>query len=396
MSDTKEKLFTKNFNTISASSFFVSWALYIMLTIFPIFLLDELQFSGTVTGTILALFPLGALLCRPLAGWLSDSFPKKRIGLLAIVSFLILGIGYFFLTNPFALAVCRVLQGFSFSIASTILSTLVLEVIPEKHLGTGVGIYSANYSLAMIVGPLTGFFIFDLFADNASYGYKAVFLGAIVSSALSLLALVMLRKKDTEVVKRPFNRNNIILKTGISTTFCLVCIAILYGLVLNFVALFAKKIGLGEYSSIFFMLMGIGLVFSRIISGYFFDKGYVFAVMVVANVSLVLVTLLFINVSSAIVYLMTSLIMGGCYGIMIPAFQALLVLFAKPNERGLASSTFFMGFDAGIMVALFGGGVIIDILSIQAAFYMGTGIQLIWLLVFILCVMPAYRALQRS
>ncbi len=397
LSTENEKLFSKSFSLITASSFFVSWSLYIVLTIFPIFLLEELSISGTTSGIILALFPFGALLCRPLAGWLSDSFPKKKVALLSISAFLLTGLGYFYLTNPFALALCRILQGFSFSIASTTLSTIAIEIIPEKKLGTGVGIYSANYSLAMIVGPMTGFFVFDLFLNNASQGYKAVFLLAIFACILSLVALTILKPKNKLPIKKvPFNKNNLILKTGLSTTFSLACVALLYGLVINYVALLAKAIGFGHLASSFFLFMGVGLVISRLVSGYLYDRGYVYALVVVSNITLVVFTALFINVGSSLMFFVIAFVLGFAYGGIIPTFQSLLVQFASEKERGLASSTYFIAFDTGTMLALFGGGVIIDLLSIEAAFYIGTGIQVLWLFVFVFFVMPEYKKMQSA
>ncbi len=397
MSSDSQKLFSKNFTLITFSSFFVSWSLYLTLTIFPIFLIDELEVSGTITGIILALFPFGALLCRPLAGWLSDSFPRKKTAFCAICGFLVTGIGYFYLTNPFALALCRLFQGFSFSVASTTLSTIAIEIIPERKMGTGVGIYSSNYSLAMIVGPMVSFFLFALFEDSSSQGYKAVFALAVFSCVLSLISLFILSNKSKIPIKRAsFSKDNIILRTGLSSTFCLTCVALMYSLFLNYVALYVKSIGLPQVSSSFFMFMGIGLVLNRMISGVVFDKGYVMVQTLFSAFGVVALTFIFLEISNPNLFYATAFGLGFSYGALIPTFQTLLVQFAKENEKGLASSTYFIAFDIGTMLALFGGGVIIDMFSMQAAFYIAMATQVLWIFVFIFLVMPEYRAMKEK
>ncbi len=398
MTQDTQKLFTKNFTLITASSFFVAWSLYIVLTIFPIFLIEELQVSGTISGIILALFPFGALLCRPLAGWVSDSFPKKRTALIAVFAFLLTGSGYFVLTSPFALAICRLLQGFTFSVASTTLSTIAIEIIPEKKLGTGVGIYSANYSLAMIVGPMAGFFVFSMFAtSNTANAYQSVFLLAVFACIVSLLTLAIIQiKPKTAIKKVPFSKDNLILKSGLSSTFCLACTAILYGIILNYVALFSNSIGLGHLSSRFFMFMGIGLVISRLVSGYLYDRGYVYPLVVLSNIAVICFTTLLLNTNSTIMFFVIAFGLGFGFGGVIPTFQSLLVQFAKVHERGLASSTYFIAFDTGTMLALFAGGMIIDYFSISAAFYTGVIIQFLLLFVFIFFVMPEYKQMKMN
>ncbi len=400
MSTEIEKLFTKNFILITASSLFSTWTLYIVLTIFPIFLMNKLMISESISGIILALFPFGALICRPLAGWLSDSFSLKHTTLWAYLGLLITGFGYFIFSDIIMLSFIRLAQGFCFSIASTALSTLAIRVIPERKLGTGLGIYSANFSLAMILGPMTGFYILDLFSkdlpDSSIFAFQMVFVSSIIFTVIGI-ALILFFTDNTGIKpqKVKFSKDNIILKTGFSATICLFFLAFIYAIILNYVAIFSIENGFGEYSAYFFLFMGVGLIISRSISGYIYDKGYMIHQTIIANIFLMILSTIFSTTEDTTIFLLTALGLGFTFGTLIPTMQTLLVQFAKPTERGLASSTYFIAFDIASILAVFIGGIIIEHFSVETAFLFATSLQVIALSIFIFRVIPDYKAIKK-
>ncbi len=395
MLHTEEKLFTKNFIFITISSFFTAWSLQLILTMYPIFLLEELGVSPTVSGILLALFPFGALVCRPFAGWLADSFPRKKTALVAAFGLIISGVGYFIFRDVFAIGLLRAVQGFLFSVATTTVSAMALDTIPENKLGTGVGLFSTSTSLAMIIGPMSGFILLDLSPDDMAQAFFYIFAFAVISSVSSFLSVIFTSiTPKIKPQKTTFSKDKLLLKTGKPVTFSLLTTATLYCMFLNYTALYARELNFASSSSLFFLFMGVGLVLSRMVSGFFYDRGYMVHQTIISFALMMIFSLIFSFTTSLTVFVGIAFGLGLSFGAIIPTFQTLLVEFAQKNERGLASSTYYIAFDIGAALSVFGGGVIIDFFSLQAAYLTTTALQLLWIFVFIFRVIPDYKALK--
>ena len=85
---TKEKLWTKDFISISVISFFIFLAFYILLTALPLYILGPLHEGADKVGLIVTLFLFPAIIIRPFAGrWVSKGSEKKILVYSAVAFF---------------------------------------------------------------------------------------------------------------------------------------------------------------------------------------------------------------------------------------------------------------------------------------------------------------------
>ena len=109
----KEALFTPSFIAVCSANLLFFIASFMMVPVLPIYLLDGLHASKSVVGIILSAYMIGALVMRPLSGFLADQFPRKILFLVCgIVGQLVLGFLVVLVKIVFVqivIALCRVL-----------------------------------------------------------------------------------------------------------------------------------------------------------------------------------------------------------------------------------------------------------------------------------------------
>lgn len=83
----KEALFTPSFIAVCSANLLFFIASFMMVPVLPIYLLDGLHASKSVVGIILSAYMIGALVMRPLSGFLADQFPRKILFLVCGILF---------------------------------------------------------------------------------------------------------------------------------------------------------------------------------------------------------------------------------------------------------------------------------------------------------------------
>lgn len=169
----KEALFTPSFIAVCSANLLFFIASFMMVPVLPIYLLDGLHASKSVVGIILSAYMIGALVMRPISGFLADQFPRKMLFLVCGILFAAQFEGYLLFNALALVGIVRALHGMSFGALSTSAATLAVDVIPIAKLGTGIGLYGMMGSLAMALGPMIGMLVLE------AGSYDAVFITAM-------------------------------------------------------------------------------------------------------------------------------------------------------------------------------------------------------------------------
>ena len=173
----KEALFTPSFIAVCSANLLFFIASFMMVPVLPIYLLDGLHASKSVVGIILSAYMIGALVMRPISGFLADQFPRKMLFLVCGILFAAQFEGYLLFNALALVGIVRALHGMSFGALSTSAATLAVDVIPIAKLGTGIGLYGMMGSLAMALGPMIGMLVLE------AGSYDAVFITAMGCAA---------------------------------------------------------------------------------------------------------------------------------------------------------------------------------------------------------------------
>ena len=138
----------------------MSFSFFILVPTLPFYLRDTFSIGQSMVGFVLSCYTIAVLSIRPFSGFLADTFPRKRVYIIAYCLFVATFFGYFAITTVLALFIAlRIFHGFTFGTLTTTGNTLAIDVMPSSRRGEGLGYYGVMGNLAMAFGPMVGLFI---------------------------------------------------------------------------------------------------------------------------------------------------------------------------------------------------------------------------------------------
>ncbi|MBN2922900.1 MAG: MFS transporter, partial [Bifidobacterium sp.] len=168
----RERLITRDVALIMAATFFYMTSSMMGTPIIAGFS-QSLGASGALMGFLAGALSLSALICRPIAGNLSDRTSKRKLAVIGALIFLASNLGYYFVPNTAWLLAARILNGVGFACISVCLSTWLSMLLPISRMGAGMGLYGTMNALAQAVGPDLGI------RASKAIGYRNTFLIAV-------------------------------------------------------------------------------------------------------------------------------------------------------------------------------------------------------------------------
>lgn len=380
----KPVLWNRNFIQCCISYFLMNFAFYLIMPTLPVYLVEELGIGNSKVGMALSSYTIGVLCIRPFSGYLVDCFSRKPLYLFAFTFFGIFFFGYFF-SALWLLMLIRFIQGGFMGLTSVAGNTIAIDVIPSERRGEGMGFYGLTINLAMSLAPLVAV---------AAYGYKKFSLVICISlliSLLGILSVMFIKYPHRKPVKRPsFSLDRFILLTALPSAFSYIFIAIPYGMIMSFVVIYGREIGVSE-PGYFFIFMAIGVGVSRLISGRLVDKGKIHTVAISAISCLIFVFGIFSIVHSEAVFYGSALFIGIGFGTGVPAFQCLFVNVAPHNLRGTATSTYLTSFDIGVGAGMLIAGFISARFSLSASYLSGAFCCILSLFIYLKWTKASYE-----
>ena len=275
-------------------------------------------------------------------------------------------------------------------------NTVVIDIMPSSRRGEGLGYYGLSNNIAMALGPMSGLFLHD-----AGVTYPIIFCTSLASCFVGLLCASLVKTPYKPPIKRePISMDRFILLKGIPAGVSLLLLSIPYGMTTNYVAMYAKQIGVNATTGFFFTFMAVGMAISRIFSGKIVDRGKATQVI---SAGLYLVILSFFLLSACVyiihwnstvctvIFFTIALLLGVGFGVMFPAYNTIFVDLAPNSQRGTATSTYLTSWDIGIGIGMLSGGYIAEISTFDKAYLLGACLTIISAVYFNKKVAPHYE-----
>ena len=392
----KEKLVTPNYILIIAANFLQFFGFWLLMPILPFYLQEVFIADKSSIGAILSCYTIAALCIRPFSGYLLDTFSRKPLYLLAYFILTCMFGGYLLAGTLTLFIVLRIIHGIAFGMVTVGGNTIVIDVMPSSRRGEGLGYYGLSNNIAMSIGPMTG-----LFLHEAGISYPFIFCCSLCTSIIGLLCVYFLKPPYKPTIKREaISLDRFILMKGIPAGASLLLLSIPYGMTTNYVAMYAKQIGITSSTGFFFTLMAIGMAVSRLFSGKLVDQGKIIQVI---QAGMYLVCICFFGLSACgwviewdkeittYVFFIISLFIGIGFGTMFPAYNTLFVNLAPNNQRGTATSTYLTSWDVGIGIGMLLGGYTADIWNFKTAYLLGATLTVVSLCYFYKKVGPHFQ-----
>lgn len=392
----KDKLFTSSFVFACIGNFLLFMGFYMLLPVLPMYLIERFSASKSEVGVVLACYTVAALAIRPFSGYMADMFDRKPVYLLAYSFFVLFFISYPLVQSILIFALMRVLHGLAFGMVSTAGNTLIIDIMPSSRRGEGLGYFGIANNIAMATGPMVG-----LMLHEATGSFNTMFYVALLCGLLGFSFAVQIKAPHKpKYEKEPLSFDRFFLKKGAKAGLCLLLLAIPYGMTTSYMPLYANEVGVHTNTGFFFSLMAVGLIASRTFAGTLVDKGKITQV-ISTGIAVVLTAFFLFSmlkpamniVPNGVVstgFFSVAILLGVGYGMLFPACNTLFVNLAPNNRRATASSTYLTSWDVGIGIGLVCGGNIGEMFGFSPAFFAGSALVAVSLLVFVFVASPHY------
>lgn len=392
----KDKLVTSSYCFILAANFLLYFGFWLLIPVLPFYLSEVFSAGNSTIGIILSCYTVAALCIRPFSGYFLDSFARKPLYLMAYFIFMTMFAGYIIAGSLTLFIMFRIIQGVSFGMVTVGGNTVVIDIMPSSRRGEGLGYYGLPNNIAMAVGPMSGLFLHD-----AGMSFTTIFCCSLGSCMAGFVCASLVKTPYKPPVRRePISLDRFILLKGIPAGISLLLLSIPYGMTTNYVAMYAKQIGINATTGFFFTFMAIGMAISRIFSGKIVDRGKITQV-ISAGLYLVVFSFFLLsacvyliswnNMVCTIVFFSVALLLGVGFGIMFPAYNTLFVNLAPNSQRGTATSTYLTSWDVGIGIGMLTGGYIAEVSTFDKAYLFGACLTIVSMLYFNGKVAPNYH-----
>ncbi len=392
----KQRLITPSYCCILAANFLLYFGFWLLVPVLPFYLSEIFHASNATIGIVLSCYTVSSLCIRPFSGYLLDTFARKPLYLFAYFVFTLIFAGYIFAGALTMFIIYRIIHGISFGMVTVGGNTVVIDIMPSSRRGEGLGYYGLANNLAMSVGPM-----FGLFLHSAGTSYIAIFSYGLGSCILGFIAASLVKTPYKPPVKRePISLDRFILLKGLPAGLSLLLLSIPYGMTTNYVAMYARQIGITAETGFFFTLMAVGMAISRMFSGRLVDKGKITQVI---NAGLYLVCLCYFALTACgwliewnyafttSLFFSVALLLGIGFGTMFPAYNTLFVNLAPNNQRATATSTYLTSWDVGLGIGMLLGGYIAEIASFRDAYLFGAILTIVSMTYFHLKAGPHFQ-----
>ncbi len=392
----KDRLVTPSYCFILAANFLLYFGFWLLIPVLPFYLSEVFSAGNSSIGIILSCYTVAALCIRPFSGYFLDSFARKPLYLMAYCIFMTMFAGYIIAGSLTLFILFRIIQGVSFGMVTVGGNTVVIDIMPSSRRGEGLGYYGLSNNIAMAVGPMSGLFLHD-----AGMSFTTIFCCSLGSCMAGFVCASLVKTPYKPPVKRePISLDRFILLKGIPAGISLLLLSIPYGMTTNYVAMYAKQIGINATTGFFFTFMAIGMAISRIFSGKIVDRGKITQV-ISAGLYLVVFSFFLLsacvyliswnNLLCTVVFFAVALLLGVGFGIMFPAYNTLFVNLAPNSQRGTATSTYLTSWDVGIGIGMLAGGYIAEVSTFDKAYLFGACLTIVSMLYFNGKVAPHYH-----
>lgn len=379
----REHLWNKNYLKVWSANFMLFFSFMLLTPLFPLYLSETFGATRQEIGFVLSGYTITTLLIRPFSGYIVDNYPRKLVLLIAYGCFALFFSGYLLAGSLLAFTVVRTLHGFPFGAATVANSTVAIDVLPSSRRTEGIGFYGLSNNIATAIGPTVALMIYGVVGS-----FDLLFVMSLVVALGGLAINSTLKLRTRPKVARPkMSFDRFILSKGWSEGVNIACFAFSYGVLSTYIAIYGKEeLGITEGTGIFFMLLAIGLILSRITGSRSLRKGKIAENASIGIIVSLFGYLLFAGVHSLWAYYAAALIIGLGNGHMFPAFQNMFVNLATNDQRGTANSTLLVSWDIGVGFGVLVGGILSEHWGFHSAFWGAWIVNLIGVTFFFLYV----------
>lgn len=372
-----EPLWFRDFILIIILNFLVYLSFQMLHPTLPVYA-RLLGGNDAEAGMLVGVLTLAAVLIRPFIGLLLDCWGRKWIFLAGLISLIAIVIGYIWAPSIGALLAIRFSHGLSWGIAGTASSTVASDLIPKSRFGEGMGYFNLTTTLTMALAPALGIYLIQ------HYSFPIMFMVSVSLTAIATMISIFIKYR---AIISPKQKLSLLEGTALIPSLTIFFISMTYGPILTFITMYAFEesiTNIGPFFTVFASVMFI----TRPLVGRCSDK-YGLPTLIIPGTFLIGAAMFMLySAHSLLGFLGAGVCYGLGYGAVFPSLQAMAVIAAPPERRGVANGNFLTGLDLGVGISAVIYGAIAQRVGYRSMY--------LWTLVPLLLAAFAFLFLRRK
>lgn len=385
----KVRLFTGNYLKVWIANFMMYFSFYFVTPLLPLYLRDVFHADKAMIGLVLSGYSVAALAIRFFSGYIVDRFSRKKVLMISYASFALFFAGYYITGSIILFAVIRTLHGAPFGLTSVSSNTVAIDVLPSQRRGEGIGYWGLSNNFAMAVGPSLSLLLYSRFND-----YNLLFTVSLLCALLGLLinSFVDCKYRPPVMEKKKMSLDRFVLIQGWSQGICIALIAMSYGILSTYIAIYSKDVlNITTGTGTFFMLFAIGLILSRVVGVKALSRGFATRNATYGVIVVAIGYAIFAFWQNLYGYYISAVVIGFGQASMYPAVQTMFLNMTTNDKRGTANATILTSWDLGIGIGIIFGGYVAEHLGgYNSAFIMAATVSLMSVVFFLSYAKKAY------
>ena len=386
---TQPRLWNRNYTRAWTANFMLYVSFMLIVPILPLYLNDTYGAGKHTIGAVLSGYTIAIMLVRPFSGYLIDSFNRHKVLLLFYsLAFLMCGM-YLISTSLLMFTIVRTLHGAPYGATIIANSTVAIDVLHPERRAEGIGYYGLSNNLATALSPSLGIFIYEMTGN-----FQLLFVISMAVAGIGMFIASKIEIRQREPLRREkLSLDRFFLLAGWRQAVIICCFGLSYGILSTYLAIYGKEqLGISSGTGIYFMILSVSLILSRIQGGRALRDGRVTHNAAVGVVISVIGYTLFAAVTDMWAYYASAFIIGLGNGHMFPAIQTMFINLAPNNKRGTANSTLYSSWDAGVGIGILAGGIVAESMGYSLAFWAGAIANMLGVVFFFTNVRKSYEA----
>ncbi len=370
-------LWTPTFTLLTLANLGTAMVFYVLMPTMATYAQQAFGASTAQAGMAASAFLVGAVIGRPLAGWLLSAFPQRRVLLWAALAYAAVTAAYFAAPSFGAMLAVRVANGLGFGVVGSALAGVVLSSVPAARRGEGSGWFGMGVSVATGLGPFLGLLLL-----NGPWGMPAVFGVTLGFAVWCLIASVAACRQPDPHPGAHAGRAPMVARDALPIAGAVACTALAFSGVLAFLNTFVREAHLEAAAAWYFPVYAAAIVATRPVAGRIQDRTGDDVVLVPAFALACLGTLITASATGTAALLAGAAILGLGYGTLISAGQAFAVRRVPRHHAGVAVASFFLLVDGGTGVGPVLLGALVPALGLRGVLVASALIVLMGLAVY--------------
>jgi MFS family permease len=338
-----------------------------VLPVLPRYVTGPLHEGDVAVGVVAGAFAFTAVVCRPIAGRLTDTRGRRTVVLIGVLVSGLAGALYFVPAGVPGLVVARLVLGAGEGFVFTAGLAWTADIAPQDSRGRTLGLFGLSIWTALSIGPVIGE------ALLATGGYGAVWAFAALAPLAG--AAVIQRLPDSPVSGAPDARPPWIAREAVRPGLSLALATVGFAALSGFIVLHLASRGAGHGAAVF-TAFAFAVVAQRLLAGRLPDivgaRRTAFAAGLAEAVGLSTIAL----AESLPAAVAGALVMGTGFSLLYPSLALMVVDAAGDERRGSALGGFTAFFDIGMGLGAPMVGAIVAVAGYAAGFWTGVACAL--------------------